>query len=123
MIRGVVNARLEIVVRLRISGPAGIEAEVDAVVDTGFTRFLTLPPETVDALGLSWEMEGNLTLADGSVGAFSIYTADVDWGGSLRTVPVSAVGDTALAGMKLLDGHELWAEVFPGGAVEIRPLP
>jgi hypothetical protein len=38
MIRGVVNALSEAVVRLRLRGPGGVETDVDAIVDTGFSR-------------------------------------------------------------------------------------
>ena len=41
MIRGVVNDRREAVLRLRRRGPGGIEADVDALRDTGFTSSLT----------------------------------------------------------------------------------
>jgi hypothetical protein len=42
MMRGVVNARHEAVVRLRVRGPGGVESDVDAIVDSGFTASLTL---------------------------------------------------------------------------------
>jgi hypothetical protein len=34
MIRGVVNARLEAIVSIRVRGPGGTERDVEAVVDT-----------------------------------------------------------------------------------------
>ena len=37
MIAGVVNARNEAVVRLRVRGAAGLELDVDTVIDSGFT--------------------------------------------------------------------------------------
>jgi predicted aspartyl protease len=52
MIRGVVNARHEAVVRLRVRGPSGVESDVDAIVDSGFTASLTLPVTMVTALVL-----------------------------------------------------------------------
>lgn len=52
MIRGVVNARREGIVRLRVRGPSGVERDVDAVVDSGFTASLTLPAVVVAAY---WE--------------------------------------------------------------------
>ena len=42
MIQGVVNARHEAIVRVRLRGPGGIESDVDAIVDSGFTSSLTL---------------------------------------------------------------------------------
>ena len=47
MIEGFVNANLEAVVNVPIRGPAGQTREVEAVIDTGFNGFLTLPPSLV----------------------------------------------------------------------------
>ena len=52
MIEGVVNAAYEAVVTLPVQGPAGQSREVEAVIDTGFNRFLTLPPALVAELDL-----------------------------------------------------------------------
>ena len=43
MIEGAVNAARQAVVGLPLRGPSGRALEVEAVVDTGFDRFLTLP--------------------------------------------------------------------------------
>ena len=92
MIRGVVNARNEALVCLRVRGPGGSELDVDAVVDSGFTASLTLPATTVVALGLVRQSGGGAVLADGSVRQFDIYAAEVAWDGGWRPVLVSAVG-------------------------------
>ena len=123
MIRGTVNARGEAIVALRVSGPGGIESDVDAVVDSGFTASLALPLAVVSALGLSRQSSGGAVLADGSLRQFDIYSADVAWTGGWRPVLVSAVGDEVLLGMRMLAGHELRIAVVPGGAVEITRLP
>ncbi|MGO9465167.1 MAG: clan AA aspartic protease [Isosphaeraceae bacterium] len=123
MIRGVVNARCEAVVRLRLRGPSGAELDVDAVVDSGFTASLALSAAAVASLALARQSGGGAVLADGSVRQFDIYAAEVEWDGAWRPVLVSAVGDEALVGMRLLVGHELRIAVVPGGAVEINPLP
>lgn len=54
MITGVVNVNREAVIRLVVAGPSGQQQEIEAIVDTGFTGFLTLPPALIAALGLSW---------------------------------------------------------------------
>lgn len=123
MIQGVVNARHEAAVRLRLRGPAGVESDVDAIVDTGFSASLTLPMAMVTSLGLVRLSGSAAVLADGSVRQFDIFAAEIAWGGTWRAVLVSAVGNEALLGMRLLAGHKLVVEVVPGGLVEIVRLP
>jgi clan AA aspartic protease len=123
MIRGVVNARREAVIPLRVKGPGGIETSVDAVVDSGYTGSLTLSAATVAALGLVRQSGGSATLADGSSRPFDIYAAEVEWDGVWRAILVSAVGAESLLGMRLLVGHTLRIDVVPGGVVESTPLP
>lgn len=53
MSAGVVNEYLEAIVRVVVSGEGGRQETVDALLDTGFNRFLTLPPPLVDSLGLA----------------------------------------------------------------------
>ena len=123
MIRGVVNARHEAVVRLRVRGRGGVEADVDAIVDSGFTSSLTLPAATVAALGLVRQSGGTAALADGSLRKFDLCSAEVEWGGIWRAVLVYELGNEPLVGMRLLAGHKLVVEVVPKGLVEIVPLP
>ena len=123
MIGGTVNVRYEAIVRLRVRGPGGTEADVDAIVDSGFTSSLTLPVATVTALGLVRQSGATAVLADGSTRQFEVYAAEVEWGGVWRTVLVSAVGSEPLLGMRLLAGHVLNIEVVPGGLVKILAQP
>ena len=60
------NAAHEAVLTLSIEGPAG-EA---AVVDTGFTGFLTVTPALAVELRLPFEGTARATLADGSETTF-----------------------------------------------------
>lgn len=73
MIRGVVNARYEAIVPLRVRGSAGAELSADAVVDTGFNGSLTLSSAAVTTLGLVRQSGGGAMLGDGSVRQFDIY--------------------------------------------------
>jgi clan AA aspartic protease len=123
MIRGVVNAQREAIVRLRVRGPSGLETEVDVIVDSGFTSSLTLPVTLIASLGLSRQSGSAAVLADGSVRRFDIFAAEIEWDGAWRTVLVSAVGNESLMGMRLLAGHKLGIEVVSGGSVQIHPLP
>jgi clan AA aspartic protease len=123
MIRGIVNARHEAIVRLRVRGPGGVELDVDVIVDSGFTASLTLPATMVTTLGLARHSGSSAVLGDGSVRQFDICAAEVLWDGTWRSVLVSALGNQPLLGMRLMADHKLGIEVVPGGAVEIFPLP
>ena len=123
MMQGIVNALHEAVIRLRVRGPGGAESDVDAIVDSGFSASLTLPIPMVTALGLIRQSGSSAVLADGSVRQFDVFAAELAWGGTWRTVLVSAVGNESLLGMRLMAGHKLVIEVVPGGPVEIIPLP
>lgn len=123
MIFGTVNALHEVVVPLKLRGPGGATATVEAVFDSGFTGSLTLPPATVAALGLNHRSSAHAKLADGTVTQFEVYAVEIERGASWITAFVSAVGTEALMGAKLVIGHEVRIEYLPGGAVQIAPLP
>ncbi len=115
------NAAREAVVRLTLQGPTGQEREVEAVIDTGYTGFLTTPPALVSELRLAWRGQNYAALADGSEVAFDFYALTVLWDGQPRHVDTDALGDARpLAGMALLDSHSLYVEVEDRGRVAIE---
>ena len=54
MIEGVVNAAYEAVVTLALHASAGQTRDIEAVIDTGFTGFLTVTPALAGELGLDF---------------------------------------------------------------------
>jgi predicted aspartyl protease len=78
MIAGIVRGR-DALVRLTIRGLRGVQQEIEAVVDSGYTGWLTLPPSAITALTLRWQTFGRGILADGSVNTFDVYQAKVLW--------------------------------------------
>lgn len=122
MIQGTVNANTEATLRVVVMGSAGLEAEVEAIVDTGFTGCLTLPKRLVDQLKLSWLGHAQGLLADGSAHVFDAYLGIVVWDGDRRTVEVDGADSDPLVGMGLLRDHELRVEVVEGGAVIVEAL-
>lgn len=88
MITGVVNANREATIRLAVIGPSGQQQEIEAIIDTGFSGFLTLPPALVMALRLPWLCRQPGILADGSVEVFDVHTATVLGDGQPRAVEV-----------------------------------
>ena len=65
MITGVVNANREAVISLVVIGPDGQQSEIEAIIDTGFSGFPTLPPPLVTTLGLPLWNEGQECVAVG----------------------------------------------------------
>ncbi len=120
MIEGEVNSAYEAIIPLSLQGPAGRTQQVEAVIDTGFTGFLTLPPSLVAELGLVFRGTSEATLADGSGVSFDAYDATVLWEGDPRVVLVDEADTTPLVGMLLLDRHNLNIDVESGGRVLIR---
>jgi clan AA aspartic protease len=123
MITGTVTADREAIIRLTVRGPAGQERRVEAVIDTGFDGWLSLPPALIARLGLPWRRRGRALLADGSESVFDIHEATVVWDRRRRRIPADEADTTPLVGMALLDGYELNAQVRAGGKVTIKPLP
>ena len=120
MILGAVNAAYEPVVTLALQDSSGRTREIEAVVDTGFTGFLTVTPALVTELGLRYRSRGWATLADGSEVTFPYYDVTVLWDGQRRSIEAEAADTTPLVGMRLLDGHSHYMEVEDGGRVVIQ---
>ena len=121
MITGVVKAD-EGRIRLKVKGSRGREREIEAVIDTGYTASLTLPPAVIAALGLRWRSVDRGTLADGSVCLFDVYEAKVAWDGKLRHILVDEADADPLVGMRLLRGYELKMQIRARGKVTIKRL-
>ena len=123
MITGVVTVNREAVIRLAVRGAAGQEQEIEAVVDTGFDGWFSLPPALIAQLELQWRRRGRALLADGSECVFDIYEGTVLWDGRLRRIAVDEASAAPLVGMALLQGYELNVQVRNGGSVTIKVLP
>lgn len=122
MITGVVTSD-EARIRLKVIGPRGREQEVEAILDTGYTGSLSLPPGLVAQLGLRWRSFGRGILADGSECLFDVYEAKVVWERKARRVLVDETDTDPLVGMALLRGYELTMQVRSRGKVTIKRLP
>jgi clan AA aspartic protease len=121
MIRGTVTdgqARIH----LKVIGSQGREQEVEALIDTGYSEFLTLAPALVAALGLRWRRVDKTILADGSECFFNVYDGQVMWDGKPCRVFVAELGTTLLVGMALLNEYELKMQVRPRGKVTMKRL-
>lgn len=109
-------------VLLIVRGPDEQEAEIEAVIDTGFSGFLALPAGAVVALGLPFLNYFTALLADGGLARLEVYGGWVVWNGVEQEIEVLAAGREALLGVSLLVGHDLHIEFTDGGRVTIDPL-
>ena len=121
MIEGIVTKDREAVIRLIVRSPLG-ERQVEAVIDTGFDGWFSLPPELITSLALPWRRRGRALLADGSESVFDIYEGTGVGDGKPRRVAVDEASTAPLVGMSLLNGYELNVQVWNGGRVIIQVL-
>ena len=122
MIEGAVNAGHEAMIALRLRGPDGRTSDIEAVVDTGYSGFLTLPTALVAELGLPFAYMGQALLANDAEVDFDVYYVTVLWDGQPRDVEADATGSTPLVGMLLLGMHDLSIQVRDGGRVLIEAM-
>ncbi|MCX5933818.1 MAG: clan AA aspartic protease [Pseudanabaena sp. LacPavin_0818_WC45_MAG_42_6] len=122
MILGNVSLRCEAMLPLFVDNANGQQQVIDAVIDTGFNGFLTLPSEIIAKLDLSWNGSDTVTLGDGSETLFDIYSARIIWDGQFREVDIAESETEPLIGMGLLYGYKLQIEVVERGLVTIVAL-
>ncbi len=122
MITGMVQGNAA-TIHLAIKDANGREHEIEAIVDTGFSGSLTLPPAMIRRLGLPWRTRGTAVLANGAVEQFDIYATIVIWDGMPRNVLVDEADIEPLVGMALLRGYDLSIRVIDGGGVTIASIP
>lgn len=121
VIQGLVNVAYEAIIRLTVQGPSGERREIEAVVDTGYNGFLTLPQDLVTELSLVYRDRGRAILANGSEVFFDTYDVAVLWDNRLRNTRASVANTTPhVQAMALLDRHSLYVGVENGGRVVIQ---
>ena len=121
MMRGMVNQSCEAILPVVVRNNAKTQF-MDAVIDTGFSGFLTLPSNLITALDLTWKGRDVATLGDGTSCIFEIYIADVIWDGQYRKIDINESETVPLIGMQLLRGYDLRIQTIEGGTVTIEAL-
>jgi clan AA aspartic protease len=121
MMQGYVNESFEAIISVSVKNSSSLES-FDAVIDTGFTGFLSLPTVIIMKLGLQWSYRDRATLGDGSETVFDVYNAEIVWNGQLREIEIDAAETEPLLGMALLRGYRLQVDTIEGGLVTIEML-
>ena len=101
-------------------GPGGITRELEAVIDTGYNDYLTLPSTIVTELGLPLVSTTQAFLADGTEASFDVYEVTVMWDQQPVQITAYESSSIPLVGMALLRGHNLNIDVERGGRVTIQ---
>jgi clan AA aspartic protease len=96
---------------------------VDAVLDTGFNGFLTLPSHVVQTRQFPFVGHRRATLGDGSIVVLDLYLPTVLWHEPEREVLVLQADGESLVGMALLYGSRVVLHVVDDGDVLIEPWP
>jgi len=122
MMQGHVNTGYEAVISLVIKHDSKLKS-INAVIDTGFTGFLSLLQSIIDELELPWSYSDFATLGDGSQTLFDVHDATIIWDGQFREIEINSADTDPLLGMKMLRGFRLQVDTIQGGLVTIEALP
>jgi len=122
MISGTVTTTFDALVPLTLVNEDGIQRDIDAVIDTGFSGWLSLPLDLIDEMEFSWRHLAWVILADDSEAPCDVYDGAVFWNENTRRIPVDCGGQTPLIGMRLLENHMLQVMVTPNGSVTIDAM-
>ena len=122
MMQGIVDQNCEATIRLVVGNLDSQRQMIDAVIDTGFTGFLTLPSSVLADLNLRAYRREEGILGDGSTCIFDVYRGLVIWDGELRRIDINESDTEPLVGMGLLYGYRMQLDVIEGGTVTIQAL-
>ena len=120
--QGIVDQNCEATLRLVISNSDSQRQVIDAVIDTGFTGFLTLPLLVLTNLQLRAYRREEGTLGNGSTCIFDVYRGLVNWDGEFRRIDINASETAPLVGMSLLYGYRIQLDAIEGGIVTVQSL-
>ena len=122
MITGRVTPNREAVIDLEVGDAIGQTQQVQAVIDTGYNGYLTLPGNAIRSLQLPFAGHRRGILADGSVLVLDVYLGSASWHGRPLDVLIAQADGTPLVGMSLLRGSRMTVDVIDDGDVVIQEL-
>jgi clan AA aspartic protease len=123
MITGsVIHDGREPVIAIDVRGPTGRTLHAEAVIDTGFTSFLTLRQHEIDGLKLPWITRIDANLADGSTIKADVYEGEVKWDGVSLQIQIAEADTKPLVGMSLMKNYRLTIDVLPNGRLALERI-
>ncbi|MBM3242361.1 clan AA aspartic protease [Candidatus Poribacteria bacterium] len=122
MITGNVTVQREAIISLEVVGSDQQIQRVEAVIDTGFNGYLTLPRNLINRLKLQLVGHRRATLGDGNIVVLDVYFTTVLWHTRAQEVLVLQADGGPLVGMSLLYGNRVTLDVVDDGDVIIDTL-
>jgi len=122
MIEGTVAGGIEAILPLELMKSDGGIEQIEAVVDTGFTGDLTLPPSLVRELGLEEVSTNEITLADGSTTEVPVFAAPINWFGTRKVFYAIQTDSTPLIGMRLMHSCRPAIDMIAEGSVSLQQI-
>lgn len=119
MINGIVTSGREIEIAIDVVDKKQALLTVEAVVDTGFNGYLTLPKGLLSQLRASRVGTRRVELGDGNLVDLDVYLVDVEWFGRRTDVLALNSDSKPLVGMSMLWGSKVMFEAVEGGEVRI----
>jgi predicted aspartyl protease len=109
-------------IEIDVMGEDNRRQSIEAVLDTGFSGYLTLPWDSIRGLGLQSAGQRAFELANGEQFEFNTYLAMVLWHGRLRLVTVLESDSVLPLGVFLLWGNRVTLDMLDDGDVAIDEL-
>lgn len=107
---------------ITLVAPLNTHVDIECVVDTGFTDYLTLPASEIARLGLPFSHDIRARLADGTTAVMRVFDAVIRWHGNEMPISVFETGAKSLVGTALLHKNELRIQFIEGGLVTVDPI-
>ena len=122
MLTGYVTSDNEAILPIALLGSEGRIVRVEAMIDTGYNGFLTLPKTAIQELDLSFVGPTRAALGDGNEVNMDLFLGVIQWEGSPRDVLVLETEGGTLVGMALLGGCRVIMDVEEDGVVSVESL-
>ncbi len=94
----------------------------EAMLDTGFSGWMSLPRTEIDELELPYGFSHVLELADGSDLRAGFYVGEFFFADRIFRVPVTALGETPLLGLSMLKEAQITMNVIENGDIRYQRI-
>ena len=116
------TGRLYAIAQVAIESAGKDPKVVPTLVDTGFTEWLSLPPELIGELGLKLLDNEQLNFANAAAASVDVYEAVVFWCGQWHEIRIHELPNHPLLGMEMLRSGKLELFAQDGGEVMVEAI-